>query len=216
MYQKIISLFLMSFCVFANVNTDVVQLNREAKSQIETNRQQVNHMDQMSQHQLDQNLSLVNSFLSKARSSEPQNRHGGQPADGAMLFISTSMPKSLIIQMTEQASYYHIPVVIRGLIDNDMKKTLQAILDIKTTANKHHQPFTGISIDPVWFEQFNITAVPAFVISKRPANCQTQHTCSNEKYDVIYGNQSIKDSIQEIATDGSIEIKPIAQSLLNY
>ncbi|MDA7742522.1 type-F conjugative transfer system pilin assembly protein TrbC, partial [Francisellaceae bacterium] len=146
------------------------------------------------------------------RTSHPHK--GGKAADGAMLFISTSMPASLIIDMSKQAAKYNIPVILRGLIDNSMPKTLQAILNIKSVALKANIKFAGVSIDPVWFDQFDITAVPAFVVTKRPAGCIFQKTCKNQPYDVIYGNQSIHDSLEEISKQGTSAPKEVASTIL--
>ncbi|ALA26646.1 type-F conjugative transfer system pilin assembly protein TrbC [Piscirickettsia salmonis] len=200
---------------FANFNDEVNAYKVHEKSLIDQNSSKVSALASMSQANVKKNLSLLNQFMGQAQHSAGQTlNHGGKAANGAMLFISTSMPKPLIIQMSIQASKYNIPVIMRGLIDNSMPKTLQAILNIKVLAKKEHLKFSGISIDPVWFDQFDITAVPAFVVTQRPAGCISQKMCPNQPFDVIYGNQSIHDSLLEIAKQGSATPKTVAQTIL--
>ena len=69
-------------------------------------------------------------------------------------------------------------------------------------AKKNHLNFKGVSIDPLWFEQFNISAVPALVVSARPANCEPQSLCANQAFDVVYGNASLKNSLELVAEKG--------------
>lgn len=202
--------------VFANFNDEVNRYKAHEKSLIDGQASQVSALANMSQANVKKNLALINQLMGRAQQSANQTlNHGGKAANGAMLFISTSMPKSLIIQMSIQASKYNIPVIMRGLIDNSMPKTLQAILNIKVLAKKEHLKFSGISIDPVWFDQFDITAVPAFVVTQRPAGCISQKMCPNQPFDVIYGNQSIHDSLIEIVQQGSPIPKGVALSILN-
>ena len=204
---------------FANFNDEVNAYKQTEKAVLGDNGKTVNSINRMSKAQVASNLDLVNNFINKASQSEKgiiqqKTGQGGKPADGAMLFISFSMPKSLIIQMSMQAAKYHIPVIIRGLIDNKMPKTLQQILNIQQLAKKEHLKFSGLSIDPVWFDQFDISAVPALVVTQRPANCIYQKMCPNQPFDVVYGNQSIHDSLMNIANNGSSIPKAVAKKLL--
>ena len=103
-------------------------------------------------------------------------------AEGAFLFVSLSMPKPLLLSMAEEASRYKIPLIIKGLENGNFNQTLQTI---------YHLKLNGVSINPLWFEQFKITAVPALVVTE------------NENFDVVYGNQSIQKSLQLIAERGN-------------
>ena len=51
----------------------------------------------------------------------------------------------------KSADEYNIPVYIRGLIDNDFKKTVLFIRDII-----QKNDLSGVSIDPVLFKEFKI------------------------------------------------------------
>ncbi len=61
----------------------------------------------------------------------------------------------------------------------------------------------GILIDPICFKKFDIKSVPALVIDK------------NDKFDVIYGNISLKQALGIIAEKSeSREISEIAKEIL--
>ncbi len=143
------------------------------------------------------------------------NQHVDSPK-GAILFISFSMPDSLILQMSEQASHYKIPVVIRGLVNNQFPDTLRKFLQLQKLAKKMHQHFPGIEIDPIWFEQFNIKTVPALVVTKHINQCPANEDCAPNQFDVVYGNISINNALHLIAKNG-VSANIVAKTLLeNY
>ena len=92
---------------------------------------------------------------------------------------------------------------MNGLKDNDFKKTIETFASLHQKAEKQHLNFQGISIDPVWFQQFSISKVPALVVTERPAHCEAQTVCINQPFDVVYGNASIKKSLALIAEKGT-------------
>lgn len=200
----------------ANINTDSRTLSQDAKQQIGTQKTAIAAFSTLSRQSVQHNLTLVNHIVQRASQGLTHRlpHAGGKAADGVILFISFSMPDALILQMSQQAAAFHASVVIRGLVKNSFPKTLQRILSLKLQAKKAHSAFAGVGIDPVWFSQFNITAVPALVVTHRPAHCVSEHQCPDQPYDVIYGNQAIADSLHEMARSGSAPIRPIAQRLL--
>lgn len=73
------------------------------------------------------------------------------------VFLSLSMPQNSLQAWTAQANKNHIPVVLRGFVENDLKKTLNRIQAI----NPKHPP--KIEINPLLFKRFNIHQAPAVV-----------------------------------------------------
>lgn len=209
-----VALILMSVCAFSNFNDEVSQYRSVESSTLNHQKSSVDQFKGLSSVAVQKKRAMIHKFLNRIQPSSNLNRND-QNSNDALLFISFSMPNALILNLSDQAHQYHIPIVIRGLVDNDVKKTLQKILALKTMAKKTHQLFTGVSVDPVWFSQFDITAVPAFVVTHRPEECEPQKRCTHQPFDVIYGNQSIQDSLIEISKDGSKEIKPIAKKFLS-
>lgn len=159
-----------------------------------------------------QNQTLIEHILQSSRQGMPSAQKG-QYIDGAVLFVSFSMPEPLLFTLAQEAAAYKIPVVVNGLIDGDFKKTITTFTKLHERAKKEKIAFNGVSIDPLWFEQFHISAVPALVVSKRPTSCGQQLVCREQKYDVIYGNASIRNSLQLIARKGETASE-LAQAIL--
>lgn len=148
----------------------------------------------------------------KEQRLKAQNQ-GGKPADGAILFVSFSMPVETILTLSEQAASFDIPVVLKGLVDGDFKKTLEKIALLHEKASKSGIRFNGFSIDPIWFEQFEIKTVPTLVVTKRPSWCEAQKACANQPFDAVSGNVRIKKSLEVIAEKGE-NVPLVAKAIL--
>ena len=147
------------------------------------------------------NRALIDSFMNEAKLGL-QNKQGPQAAPNAILFVSFSMPESLLLTISDQAAQFNIPVVIKGLVNNDFKQTVATFSRLSHEAQKQHLNFNGVSIDPIWFTQFNITAVPALVVSSRSASCLPSSVCANQHFDVVYGNAELRKGLELIADRG--------------
>lgn len=205
--------FIGTSALFANQNDWVNQLREAQQKQTqESHGQDVLMAKAQTQLEIQKQMPFINKLLSVKKSTIEKKR-GGKPADGAIVFVSFSMPDSLLVSISEQADAYNIPVVLNGLVENDFKKTLNKLVALKKYAKERHQEFHGVSIDPVWFEQFGINAVPALVVTKRPAHCAFQKQCADQPFDVVYGNASIKDGLNIIADQGE-QVPDVARKIL--
>jgi type-F conjugative transfer system pilin assembly protein TrbC len=119
-----------------------------------------------------------------------------KPAPRAVIFVSFSMPDLSLKQIINDAARYQIPVVIRGLIDNSFKKTAARVFELVKEKNKG-----GVLLNPLWFKQYAINTVPAFVVKE------------GDKFDVIYGNVRLEKLLEIIAANGSVS--SVAQKILN-
>lgn len=202
--QKISILFLMLLAgnSFANTNDFIRKTEAEGvREAAKISRQDIEVIKQLSARNKTENGALIASFIQGAKSGLPSVQRG-QAADGAILFVSFSMPESLLFKLADEAAQFNIPVVINGLVDGDFKKTITTFTRLNQQAKKQKQNFAGISIDPVWFEQFHITSVPALVVTARPAHCEPQQICAGQPFDVIYGNASVRKSLELIREKG--------------
>jgi type-F conjugative transfer system pilin assembly protein TrbC len=77
---------------------------------------------------------------------------------GILIFVSFSMPKSLLWSYQEQARLYGARVVVRGLVDNDFKKTVQAM-------DLGEGKIMTLDVNPMLFKDYAITKVPSVVIA---------------------------------------------------
>ena len=213
-YIKIIILFLAGVVeCFANTNDELRHYQEEGAHQVSTiSSNTIEMLKHTSLRNQSEHQSLIDSLMQRSTDGLQSNQKP-QGAEGAILFVSFSMPDSLLFALSDEAARFHIPVVINGLVDGDFKKTITAFSKLHAKAKESKWAFNGVSIDPLWFEQFHITAVPALVVSKRPSSCGQQLLCPEQTYDVVYGNASIKNSLQLIAQKGD-SANEVAQALL--
>lgn len=203
--KRYIAAVLLTVCTgagMANTNDTLNNLGEEAVLQKAlVSSQTVNGLQADSSQVQARYQTVIDGILKDARGGVV-NKNQGQSVNGAVLFVSFSMPEPLLFALADQAASFEIPVVLNGLVDGDFKKTIETFKRLHKKAKKDHLNFKGVSIDPLWFEQFNISSVPALVVSARPANCEPQSLCVNQAFDVVYGNASLKNSLELIAEKG--------------
>ena len=103
-----------------------------------------------------------------------------------ILCVSLGMPKHTLRDYFKQAASYHIPIVIRGLYS----KKPSSIGSVKDTVARLKQLVgkrQGISIDPLYFREFKIKAVPALVIYQ-----------DKQRDDMVLGNIPLAQSLHLI------------------
>ncbi|MGR5230418.1 type-F conjugative transfer system pilin assembly protein TrbC [Photobacterium damselae] len=127
-----------------------------------------------------------------------QNPNAAPPS--VMIFASLGMPKTSLKQLLHQANDKHIPIVIRGVTSGGFTQTAQLVKAL-VLPKDNQKPLGGMSINPIWFKQFGINRVPAFVVMK-PGACQGKPPCDPKNFDVVYGNVSLFDALNTIATHG--------------
>jgi len=177
----------------------------------QVNKKDFSTIERMSLSEKYRHTPFIESLIQNQKSMNAAERI--QFAKDAVVFVSFSMPDSLLVDLSEQAHAFHIPVVMRGLVENDFKKTLERLALVKAYADKNHNHFYGIAIDPLWFEQFAIRSVPALVVTQRPTDCENQKHCPHQRFDVVYGNTSIKEGL-EIIKDKSVLFNDLADKIL--
>lgn len=127
-----------------------------------------------------------------------QNPNAAPPS--VMIFASLGMPKTSLKQLLHQANDKHIPIVIRGVTSGGFTQTAQLVKAL-VLPKDNQKPLGGMSINPIWFKQFGIKQVPAFVVMK-PGSCQGKPPCDPKNYDVVYGNVSLFDALSTISNHG--------------
>ncbi|HEX4045769.1 MAG TPA: type-F conjugative transfer system pilin assembly protein TrbC [Gammaproteobacteria bacterium] len=118
-----------------------------------------------------------------------------------MIFVSFSMPKESLKGWLQEAEKIQAPVIIRGLVNNSFKATINKMAEL--TLNNHG----GVQLDPTLFKQFDIQQVPAVVV-RQNNNCVSKLICL-ENYHVIYGDVHLEYALQKIA-ELSVENDDIA------
>jgi conjugal transfer pilus assembly protein TrbC len=111
-----------------------------------------------------------------------------------LVFISHSMPRSLIRETLREAKKFKATVVLRGLKNDDFKEMLVFLKKIITEVNY------GVNIDPESFKEYNVMQVPSFVLS------------DGQNFDKMSGNVSLHYFLEEVLSKG--ELKDLAKSWL--
>ncbi len=115
----------------------------------------------------------------------------------AIVFVSFSMPELSLKQIIHDAARYQVPVVIRGLYQNSFRKTVEKMFEFVKENKKG-----GIAINPRWFKEYEIKAVPAVVVTRE-----------HGPTDVVYGNIPLKKALLLVADRG--KLSNVAQSILD-
>lgn len=119
---------------------------------------------------------------------------------GAILCVSLGMPDEVLRQYLKQAHALNIPLVIRGMLDNNMKATSGRLFELLNPPNEAVIN-GGIAIDPRPFKIAHIQAVPALIVS------------DGYQFDTVTGNAPLNQLLNIIEKDGSSEsIKQVAKS----
>ncbi|MEZ8822461.1 type-F conjugative transfer system pilin assembly protein TrbC [Vibrio sp. 10N.222.54.A1] len=148
---------------------------------------------------------LQDSPLASVLGTPQANPH--KKAHGVMAFVSLSMPDHAFQQLLQQSQTYQVPLIIRGVLPEGFVPTASRITKLLKRPDGRTIN-SGIAISPAWFNQFNITHVPAFVaISDQ---CSETHCAAND-YDIVHGNISIPSALN-ILSQG--DVGHIAQRVL--
>lgn len=103
----------------------------------------------------------------------------------AVYFVSLAIPKEGLKPMLGDARRFGIPATLRGLKENDFRKTAAAVYELAKEDND-----AGVQIDPTLFERYDVRAVPALVV-----------TCPG-RYDIIRGSLPLEDALKEVVRRG--------------
>lgn len=131
-------------------------------------------------------------------------------ARGVVVFASLGMPETSLKQLITQAADLNIPIVIRGMYNNDFAATAQKVQSL-IIDNSGESIMGGVEINPIWFKQFKISQVPAFVAIK-DGECLGEPPCSPDNFDIVYGNVSLYHALETLNRKG--EHGDVAQSYL--
>ncbi|HBQ2308962.1 TPA: type-F conjugative transfer system pilin assembly protein TrbC [Klebsiella pneumoniae] len=119
-----------------------------------------------------------------------------KPAEGALYFVSFSIPEEGLKRMLHETRQYGIPATLRGLVNNDMRTTTDAVLQLVKDGVTD-----GVQIDPTLYTQYGIRSVPSLVV-----RCQAE-------YDVVRGNIHVKQALEKVAQTG--DCAQVARQMLD-
>lgn len=193
-------LVLLLACTVCSVSAEQIESRQFLKEQLQLDRQRFRALqtpDFLKQPRVvrpeDQD------FLdAQAQRFQQSMQPEGRPVDEALVFVSFSMPREELAQRVRDAAELGIPVVIRGLVEGDMRATANAVAGLVKETNTG-----GVQIDPTLFRQYRISAVPVLIVS-----------CGNrgETVDQLRGDIRLHDALVRVAEQGACA--QTAQALL--
>lgn len=125
--------------------------------------------------------SLFDQIIQNSKNLSTQDQ--ANRAQGLIVFVSFAIHKELLLQYKKQVELYGGRIVIRGLVENDFKKTIEA-MDLGNDQK------LIVDIDPQLFKEHKIEAVPAIVL------------VSENKSDKFTGSVSVSYALEEAALRG--------------
>lgn len=154
-----------------------------------------------------QNPDDVQRFLNNLQAQHAPTR--AQAAPPLQIFVSLSMPQSSLIPLLRQASELGAPVMIRGVLPQGFKATIDAVYQLMAQMQQQHlPPLGGVSIDPHAFTTWHVTRVPTFVLQSTESN-----PTEPGRADRLVGNLTPMAALKQFAISG--EHSELARSLLD-
>jgi len=141
-------------------------------------------------------------LISDTKPNQPTNKK----YPSVIIFVSFSMPDQSLQTILQQAKKIGASVVIRGLIHNSFKETFTKIGEIIKNSNGG-----GFELNPPLFKKFHIQSVPALVVLPTVDMCANDTICSEENFDVVYGNIPILDGLKAIRDHGNVSQKTASE-----
>ena len=217
--MRILAILLGLSCslAFADVNDYIKQVKKQKKEILSTySKQDLNYIVDKATHKSQAYAQLAKDLGRSAYENNPYINGQDKPKlpeDGVIIFASFSMSTDNIHQLLQASYKYQIPVVIRGFVNGSLPKTEKMLMKAMHYG-KNDQSKVGVAINPLWFREFNIKAVPAFVSFHRPLDCMNpDEVCKGERYDIVKGNIPVASALDILATRGKDAPKGAVQAL---
>ena len=156
----------------------------------------------------------INKLLDQAQAQSLTTSQDQKTGPQLYVFVSTSMPDITLKRLLVQASRIKGALILRGLVEGDMGKTKEKIMQLlEADAMGNTQIDGGLSIDPTLFERFAIAQVPSFVVTNTPAERCSKSGCPSTDYARLSGDSTIEYALETIAREAPA-MRVSAQTIL--
>lgn len=134
-----------------------------------------------------------------------------QEEPGLFILVSFSMPLESIERLADQAAKAGGTIVLRGVIDDSLKKTAEVAGEFV----KRH-PGAQFQIDPTLFRRFNVSQVPAFVLSAQPGDANTCGKACDpaNSFAMVAGDVTLDYALEYIAKQREPRFAELAENRL--
>ena len=124
---------------------------------------------------------------------------GPDAAESAVLvFVSFSMPKPSLQALLDDSARTGAPLVLRGMVDGSMKRTLQRIRDLVSDVTPQG-PQPTLTLDPTAYERFQVKHVPSFIFALEPIRPCARVTCPTPRHLKVSGDVRLAYALETMA-----------------
>lgn len=141
--------------------------------------------------------------------SKPASRQAKGPYTGLYIFVSSSMPKSVLKSYLSEAAHYNGVLVLKGLPNGSFKELTKLVIELSDDPKGNRSDNSGninlpaaLQIDDQAFEDFLVTSVPCIVLVKAPN--YTPNQTNIPIFDKITGNLGIKYALEQFSSSGEL------------
>ncbi len=142
--------------------------------------------------------------------ADPRLGQAGRPSSGdavpaPVIFVSFSMPEASLRALMEEAARAGTALVLRGLVDGSMERTVARIRDLAGPgdAGAPGTPRPALAIDPTLFERFAVDKVPTFVLPLEPLVPCTPEECPVPPHLKVAGAVSLAYALEVMAREAT-------------
>lgn len=136
----------------------------------------------------------IKTLLADPRLAAPEHSSPDDNEPSPLLFVSFSMPDDSLRSLLIEAARTDSPLVLRGLVENSMKRTVARLGELLGTGNSDEttaKPTPSIAIDPTLFDRFDVDKVPAFVLPLDAIASCTPEGCAIPEHLKVAGDVSL-------------------------
>lgn len=189
MKRLLMSLALLTLCG-TGVANDYTESRQFIHDQLQLDRQRFRALQPPEFLQQQRSVGAEDQAFLDAQASQLRQamQPGERPVDAALVFVSFSMPPEELKQRVKDAAQLNIPVVIRGMVNGDMRATANAVAGLVKESNTG-----GVQIDPTTFRKYNITAVPVLIVA-----CGNQ----GDTVDRLQGDLTLHQALKRVTEEG--------------
>lgn len=200
----------LSSLAFADVDVDFSALQANALRNASTYTKDIEGINQaiLASRQTGEIAHFTKTITQGVNNQEPLATHLKKVSE-VIVFLSFSMPEKSLQAWLIQCKHSGATPVIRGLINNSFKETMQAIYRLSQKTG------LGMQLDPVLFQTFGITQVPAVVSVKAVDACPANMNCKPPTFDRIYGDVSLDYALGKMLADHNTPANKPLETMIN-
>lgn len=129
--------------------------------------------------------------------------------DDLIVFVSLSMPVEVLQELGRQAKEAGGILLLRGLKDNSMAKTMQAVSAINKPVGVEWE------INPALFKTFKVETVPTIALADASKVTPSEEGCAPDAaFDSVSGEVSVEQALKIIKSKGNPAVAALAEARL--